>query len=154
MKPLTLKSPFPDHILRMIDFAERQKLGKHFRTMNEIQTEGERISERKLHVQIRNLLSLKGIVFLEQRMDKRSRGVKGWPDFTASVVIQKPSKVDPTNVMCVPIAIAWEVKLPGKKLSPEQEEISRKMTAFPNGWHYRVIHSVDEALDDLRNFGL
>lgn len=154
MKGLILKPPLPDHILRMIEHAERVKLGKHFRTMSEINSQNEYRNERALHAQIRNLLSLKGIVYLEQRMDKKSRGIKGWPDFTFAVLLNKPSKADPTNVTMVPIPVAWEIKLPGKKLSPEQEELQRKMTSGNNAWHYLVIHSVQEAFEDLQSLGL
>jgi hypothetical protein len=151
---MSLKPPFPDHILRMIDFAERQKLGKHYRTMDEIQSHAERVSERKLHAHIRNLLNYKGIVFLEQRMDKRSRGVKGWPDFTMAVLLQKPSKSDPTNVTCVPIPMAWECKVGDSKLRPEQEEMLRRMQTEPNGWRIKIIRSLQEAADELKALGI
>jgi hypothetical protein len=154
MKPMSLKPPFPDHILRMIDFAERQKLGKNFRTMDEIQTRAEHIGERKLHAQIRNLLSLKGIIYLEQRMDKPSRGVKGWPDFTFAVLLNKPNKVDPTNVTCVPIPCAWECKVGNSKLRPEQEELLRRLQAPPNAWRVKVIRSLQEAADELITLGI
>ena len=153
MKPIPLNPPFPDHVLRMIDFAERQKLGKAFRTNEEIQSAAEHYTERKLHAQIRNLLSLKGIVYLEQRMDKRSRGIKGWFDFTFAVLLNKPNKIDPCNVTCVPIPCGWECKVGKSKLRPEQEELHRRLQP-PNGWRVKVIHNLQEAAEELKALGI
>jgi hypothetical protein len=87
-------------------------------------------------------------------MDKRSHGTVGWPDFTISVLLQKPNKTDPTNVTCVPVPIAWEVKIPGGKPTPEQQEMLWRMQKPPNAWHVKIIHSLKEAADELRDFGV
>jgi len=154
MKGITLKPPLPDHMLRMIEHAERVKLGKAFRTMDEINSHNEYRNERALHAQIRNLLNLKGIVYLEQRMDKKSRGIKGWPDFTFAVLLNKPSKADPVNVTMVPVPCGWECKIGNSKLRPEQEELLRRLQAPPNAWRIRVIRSLQEAADELKALGI
>jgi hypothetical protein len=154
MKGINLKPPFPDKILRLMDPAVRQGLGKHFRTMSEINSQNEYRNERALHSQIRNLLNLKGVIYLEQRMDKRSRGIKGWPDFTFAVLLNKPSKADPVNVTMVPVPCGWECKVGNSKLRPEQEELLRRLQAPPNAWRIRVIRSLQEAADELKELGV
>jgi hypothetical protein len=154
MKGINLKPPFPDKILRLMDPDVRKGLGKHFRTMTEINSQNEYLNERKLHAQIKNLLNLKGVVYLEQRMDKKSRGVKGWPDFTFAVLLNKPSKADPVNVTMVPVPCGWECKVGNSKLRPEQEELLRRLQAPPNAWRCRVIRSLQEAADELKELGI
>jgi hypothetical protein len=139
----------------MLDHAERKRLGKDFRLMSEINQDNEHRSERDLHAQVENLLRLKGIVWFSQRMDRKSRGIKGWPDYVFAVfLLPTASKTDPVGNVRTPVPVAWELKLPGKKLSPEQEELMRRMTSGVNAWHYRVIHTLQEAADDLRSLGV
>jgi hypothetical protein len=133
MKAMSMKPPLPEHILRMIDFAERQKLGREFRTFEEMQLAAERYTERKLHAQIRNLLSLNALIFFESRMDRRTTQRKGAPDF----LFAKNG-----------VPVAWECKTGKSKLRPEQEEMLEAMKK--NGWHTKVIRSLQEAADDLR----
>ena len=137
MKTLTFKAPLPEHILRMIDFAERKKMGKHFRTSEEIASDAERITERKLHAQIRSLLSLKNIVYFESRMDKRTTQKKGAPDFIFATK---------------GIPVAWECKVGKGKLRPEQEEMLCKMEV--NGWRIKVVRSLQEASEALKDMGV
>lgn len=122
--------------------------------MDEINNQNEHRTEKQLHAQIRNLLNLKGIVYSENRMDKRSSTTVGWPDFTACVLLNKPNKVDPLNVTYVPVPLAWEIKVGNAKLRPEQEEMLRRMQAPPNGWRVKVIRSLQEAADELKSLGV
>ncbi len=155
MKGINLTGPLPDKVLRLIDPAVRATLGRHYRTMDEINTHNEHRNERALHNQVENLLRLKGIAYLHQRMDRKSRGIKGWPDYVFAVLLlPTASKTDPTGNVRTPVPCAWELKLPGKKLSPEQEELMRRMTSGVNAWHYRIIHTLQEAADDLRSLGV
>jgi hypothetical protein len=137
MKAMSMKPPLPDHILRMIDFAERQKLGREFRTFEEVQLNAERYTERKLHAQIRNLLSLKEIVYFESRMDRRTTQRKGTPDFIFAAK---------------GIPIAWECKTGKSKLSPEQEQMLQAMEV--NGWRIKVVRSLQEAAEALKDIGV
>lgn len=100
-------------------------------------------SERKLQGQIVNLLRLKGIQVLWHRTDKKSAATVGWPDLTFAVESGLRT-----------IAIGMEVKLPGKKLSTEQQKVAVEMMNPPNGWTYHVVTSVDEVLSILRRLGL
>jgi hypothetical protein len=137
-----------------MDPEVRKRLGKHYRTMSEVNQDNEHKSERQLQGQIANLLNLREIAYCWHRTDKKSHATIGWPDFTASVFMQKLTKNDPTDVVPVTVALALEVKLPGKKLSPEQETMFRKMTKFPNAWMCRVVYSVDDVLAILKELGL
>jgi len=154
LTPVKLTYPLPEKVLRMIDPTERKKLGTGYATASETASRVQLYNERKLHSQIRQLLHLKGIVFFESRMDKRSHGTVGWPDFTFAVLLQKPNKADPTNVTCVPVPIAWEVKIPGGKPTPEQQEMLWRVQKEPNAWRVVVIRSLEQAVDELKALGL
>lgn len=134
-----IKDPklIPDHIKRMIDHAERHRLG--IKTNEEQQEKVDAKLERDLHNEICQLLNLKGIAYCHARMDKRSRMTKGWPDFTMSVL----------NV-----SNAWECKVGNSRLSLDQESMRISMISPPNSWRYRVIHSLQEACEDLKQLGL
>jgi hypothetical protein len=106
-------------------------------------TRAEIKSERVLQGQIVNLLRLKGIEVLWHRTDKRSGATVGWPDLTFSVEHGLRS-----------IPCAWEIKLPGGKLSEEQVKVMVRMMDPPNAWTYKVITSVEEALSELRRYGI
>jgi hypothetical protein len=151
---MKLKFPLPDHVLKMIEPSERQKLGKGFLTMDEVTAKAEAYNERKLHAQIRNLLNLKGIIFVESRMDKKTTTIKGIPDFIFAVLLNKPNKIDPTNVTCVPIPCAWEIKVGNAKVTPEQSEMLWKLQKEPNAWRVKVIRSLQEAADELKQLGI
>jgi hypothetical protein len=153
-KHLTFSLPLPDNILRLMDPQERRKLGKDARLMEEINQDTWHRSERELHAQVRNLLNLKGIVYSENRMDKRSGTTVGWPDFTFAVLLNKPNKVDPLNVTMIPVPIGWEMKVGNNKLRPEQEEMLRRMQAPPNAWRVKIIRSLQEAADELKSLGV
>ena len=99
--------------------------------------------EKQLQVQILNLLRLNGIEPLWFRTDKKTTATVGWPDFTFAVE---------QGLKSVPIV--WEIKLPGGHLSPDQQRMMHRLTDPPNAWVYRVITSVDEALNELRKLGL
>jgi len=95
-------------------------------------------SERILQGQIVNILRLRSIEVCWHRTDTRSAATVGWPDLTFAVNGQ---------------AIAWEVKLPGGKLSKDQERVAGLLIHPPNNWQFRIIHSVDEALSALKVLG-
>jgi hypothetical protein len=151
---LKITYPLPEKVLQMIDPAEREKLGKGFRTRAEISSKVEAYNERQLHAQIRQLLNLKGIVYHESRMDKRSHSTVGWPDFTFAVFSATPHKSDPTNKLYVAIPCAWEIKVGDTKLRPEQSEMFWKLQKMPNAWRVKVIRSLKEAADELKALGI
>jgi|SRR5215472_168926 len=139
----------PEHIKRMIGHAQRHALG--IVTNEERSHKVERYNERKLHSQIRQLLGLKGIAYLEMRMDRRSHATVGWPDFTFCVPLG-PDKSDPTNNVHVAVPCAWECKVDGRKPTTEQVEMHLRMIG--NGWRVRIIRSLKEAADELKALGL
>jgi hypothetical protein len=147
-----MKFALTDRVLRMINKGERKKLG--LKTVDEIVANAEVKSERDLHKQIANLLRLRGIEFFSSRMDKRTTTQVGMPDFLFSIKY-RPSYDDTTaSLLNWPVACAWELKLPGKKLDPEQQAMFERMSTGTNGWQCSVITSVDEALAELRKLNL
>ena len=64
-------------------------------------------SERDLQKQIASLLSLKGIQFFSQRMDKRTRGKVGQPDFLFCI---GEWTGEPGKWYIKSHAVAWEIK--------------------------------------------
>ncbi len=136
-----------DNMVRLMSKADRKRLG--FKTREEAISEAEIKSERDLHKQIGNLLRLRGIVFFESRMDKKTTRKKGEPDFLFSVAILNGP---PTNTIAVPCA--WECKTGSGQLSDDQKAVAVKLTTFPNHWRFVVIRSVDEALAELKRMGL
>lgn len=89
-------------------------------------------SERQLQDNISRLLRSSLIVFFWQRMDRRTTGVVGTPDYLFAVNGH---------------ACAFEVKMPGQKLTPEQTALHIGMRA--NGWRVWIIYNEREAVDAL-----
>ena len=137
----------------MIKFSqpseEFKRLNSHIfgssvqKTKGEAETKEDLRREKDLQVQILNLLNQRGIQPLWHRTDKKSTATVGWPDITFAV------EQGLRNVPCV-----WEIKLPGKKLSVEQQSVMVKLLSPPNAWTYKVICSVDEALAELTRLGI
>lgn len=99
--------------------------------------------EKRLQVEILNTLRLKGIVAIRSRMDKRTTNPVGTPDFLFAVQC---------GLRSIPVAI--ECKVPGGKLTPEQQEMAIRMMESPNGWCYHIVTSVNEMLQILRKLGI
>ena len=143
-----MKFPVPDQVVGLIDKADRKKLG--LKTQDEIAAAVEVKSERELHRAVASVLRLRGIEFFESRMDRKTTRPKGEPDFLFAVW----SKPDGVVSKGQPEPCAWELKRAGRKLDADQVKMFERMTASPNTWCCRVIHSVDEALEELRRLGL
>jgi hypothetical protein len=153
---MSFSFPLPDHMLKLLDEKDRAKLGKAGLMMEEHIAQGEIKLERDLHRAIANLLRLRGIEFVESRMDRRSTNQIGTPDFLFCVWGQlTPTKTDPL-AWCgaFPVACAWECKAAGRMLTEEQQAMFKRMTTAPNTWTCRVIRNVDDALAELRRLGL
>ena len=99
--------------------------------------------ERRLQAQIWNLLCLNGVQAIWHRTDKPTTTSVGLPDF--AFAIERGLKT---------VAVMWEVKLPGGKLSDDQVSMMEKLTTPPNAWEFHVITSVEEAVQELRKLGL
>lgn len=107
-------------------------MGKAGLTSEEANAKQDAESERELQDNVSRLLKLRGIWFFRQRMDKRTRGTVGTPDFLFAL----------KGYPC-----AFEVKMPGKESTLEQEATHVAMTA--NGWRVWIIHSERAAIDVL-----
>jgi len=138
-------SDLSDKQRRLIPLKQRKALGREAETFADASVRAVARSEKELQNQIINLLRLKGIEVNVSRMDKRKTDRVGWPDLTFALD-------DADNYVYYPCA--WEVKLPGQKLDSDQEAMRQKLTTAPNGWDYCVIHSVDEALKELKSMGV
>jgi hypothetical protein len=126
----------PDRLVRMLPPEERKRLGRHCMTQEERQEKIDAKSEKVFQDQIASLLRHREIFFGQQRMDRRSNIVIGYPDFW----------------FCyrgVPIAL--EAKVGSNQQTPEQIEAQRKMTE--NGWNYYVVRSLTEVKEILERIG-
>lgn len=102
------------------------------------------VGRGQLQSQVAKLLDRLGIVYIRSRTDKRSRTQAGTPDFIfASWTLGEGAT-----------PVAWEIKLPKKKLRADQEKMRERMESWPNAWRYSVITSVDEAVAELKAMGL
>lgn len=124
----------PTNILRRMSKEERSKLGKGNQLPEEIAAKCEAKSERELQSQMSALLTIKGVFFFSNRMDKRPTVPRGLPDFTIIMPNQK----------------AWlvEAKIKGGKLSEAQVKMHEKY-AFLTSGTVSVIYSLDEFKSEL-----
>lgn len=137
----------PPHVLKCIAPEDRKALGKAGLTPEEVLAKAQLRNERDLQRTIVSLLRLKGIEPLWHRTDKRSHATIGWPDITFSTV----HRVDGWDDFCPQ---AWEVKFEDGELSVEQQQMMIRLQSPPNGWRVRVIRSVNEAIEQLREVGI
>jgi hypothetical protein len=140
MKSTTL----PDNFLRRMDPKARKSLGKSGRTQQEIQEAQGLKLEKDIHNHISQWLNSKDIVFQHERMDGKTRGKKGWPDFTFSWI--KPVNWEYHERL---FSIGCEVKRTGCSPTREQVEIHERMRR--NGWTVLVVHSLQELIEELKN---
>ncbi len=122
-----------DNFLRCLTPEDRKAMGQ--RTAEEVMRNGIAKSEKELQKQIVGLLRLNGIEPNVSAMHKATTHRVGWPDITFAAF----------GTPCV-----WEVKLPGGVPTIEQVQMSIRLSSPPNSWRHRFIHSVDEALADLK----
>lgn len=129
---MTIRDPIPKHIRRLMPKEDRADMGKAAMTNEEAQAKLDGRREKELQENIASLLRQRDIVFFWQRMDRKTTGTVGWPDFTFSVGGK---------------ACAFEVKLPKGHLTGEQMQMHIAM--MKNGWLVRVVRSEQEAVEQL-----
>ena len=122
----------PENIRRRMRPEDRQAIGKPAMTNEDAQAKINGKREKELQENIANLLRQRNIWFMRQRMDRKTTGTLGAPDFLFAINGR---------------ACAFEVKLPGGKLTDDQMRAIVAMTN--NGWFFRVVHSEAEALKEL-----
>jgi len=147
-----MKFPLTANLIKLISKRDRVALG--LRTQDELAAAAAVKTEKELHRHIGNLLRLRGIEFFESRMDRKSTMKIGTPDFLFCVAFKPRPDNTTKSLLTWPIAIGWEIKMPGKDLDPEQAAMAERMSSAPNGWRCQVIHSVDEAIAELRKLRL
>lgn len=134
----------PENILRRMSAADRKSLGKAGLTRADCEAIAEAKNERELQKQIVNYLRLQGIEVNVSRTDKRTTHKKGWPDLTFAV----------QSLGATSIANVWEVKFGNGKLSLEQAQLAFALTTPPNYWRFRVIRSLRQAREELKELGI
>lgn len=123
----------PENIRKLMAPTDRAAIGKAATTNADAQAKQDGKLEKQLQENIAALLRLRNIWFTRQRMDKRTTGVLGQPDFIFAINGK---------------ACAFEVKLPGNRPTAEQVGCHTAMCA--NGWFVRIVYSEHEALDELQ----
>lgn len=129
---MKITGPIPPNILKCMPPEDRKPLGKAGKTNDEIAVEQAVKSERQLQDNISRLLRIRGIAFFRQRMDRRTTGTVGQPDFLFAINGH---------------ACAFEAKMPDNHPTKEQLDVHRAMRA--NGWSVWLIYSEREAVDVL-----
>lgn len=99
-------------------------------------------SEKQFQEQVASLLRMHGIVFQRSRMDCKTTGTIGIPDFLFAIRCPGQQWGRPC---------AFECKMPGKELNVEQANCIAGMT--DDGWDVRIVRSVDEVLAALNEWG-
>lgn len=144
-------SVLPENFTRCMSAEDRKKFGKGAMTCEDALKKQEARSEKELQEWVANLLRLKGIEAIRSRMDRNTSNNVGCPDFLFSINV---NRTDGAFVLTLPYSCAWEVKLPGKKLSEEQIKMHQRMTTPPNAWRWSMITCLDDAIRELREMGI
>lgn len=117
----------PEAMRRCIAPTERAQIGPAAHTISDAVAAAEPKAEKELQKQIAGYLATRDIFFGQQRMDRKSTMVLGWPDF----------------VFCYKgHFIALEAKTPVGKQEPEQVIAEAKIEA--QGGRYYVVRSLVE----------
>lgn len=135
----------PDSYLRCMSAKDRKSMGKAGQTAAETLAKADVKTEKDLQKAIISLLRLKGFEPIVSRMDKRTSNNIGTPDILFVTLDLLRASI---------VACAWEVKLPGEQLREEQERMMVRLITPPNFWSYSLIHSVDEAIAELKDMGI
>lgn len=151
---MAFSGPLPERMLRLLSAEDRKSLGKAGMTAADCLAKANIKNENDLQIQIVSFLRVNGIESIYQRTDKRTRTKRGTPDIMfaarARGVTHQGTSCEPYAV----IACAWELKVEDNDQSKEQIAMQKTLTTPPNGWIYRVIRSLDEAIAELRRLGV
>ena len=131
---LRILGPIPNHILERMNPKDRPK-GVAGMTTSECAEVAEARSEKHLQQQLYALLYRRGHRPRMQRMDRKSNIAVGMPDIAFEVYGR---------------SVLWEVKLPGKHPTPDQERCHAELRGEPNNAVVRVIRSYREGLEHLQ----
>ncbi len=121
----------PDSLVRCMGAADRARLGLASvvdATAPAARNKEDMKRERDLQIQIVSFLRMRGHTVIWSRLDRRLTATKGTPDILLAVHGR---------------AVALEAKLPGGKLSEDQERMRDGLIA--DGWKYALVTSLEEA---------
>ena len=154
---MKLPAVLPDKFLKCMALADRKSLGAAGETTAETDAKAQVRSERELQKLIVSYLRLHGIEPIVSRMDRRTSNNLGTPDIlfcVSSAFFRIRPNTGAYDSGWIRYACAWEVKLPGCSLRPAQETMKQRLTTAPNGWTHRVIYSLEQARNELKQMGL
>jgi hypothetical protein len=132
-------SSMPPNIRKCLQPETRSAIGKAAMTTAEADAKFNARAEKKLQENIAALLRQRNICFFSQRMDRRTSGTVGWPDFTFGIKGKDG----------VAIACAVECKVLDGKLTQEQWQVLIDLDA--NGWAATVVRSEAEFLAFIKS---
>lgn len=133
---MKIEGPIPEHILKRMNKEDRPD-GIPGMTHEEIKDRNKKKNEREIQGQISNYLRLRGIVFCNPRMDKKSSIHEGWPDYTFAY-----------HGHAVGIEVKSEAGIPARAQILTHEQMRK------NGWKVFIVKSVEEVkkiLDAIEN---
>jgi len=124
----------PQRLVDRLSEADRREYALHVGHPNagltsaDLEHKRQGLAEKQLQNELRQYLSLKGILFICPPMFKKSMLPAGWPDFTFA--------------HCG-TPIVWEAKTLTGELRTNQELIVGQLVRC--GWHFRLIRSLEDA---------
>lgn len=124
---------YPERFLSRLSSDDRKLLGQQ--TSAEAVAKYIRRTEKQEHKDFSNWLKLNRVLSRSDRMDKRTSGTVGWPDYE----LFHQGKV-----------LFLEFKVAGNKLSLEQEAIISRLTG--EGFIVAIPQSAAEAIRITRNW--
>ena len=141
----------PDKVKRLLSAEDRKALGKAGETTEEALRRAAIKTEKDLQNVIEQWLRMKGFEPIRARMDVPTTNNKGCPDILLAV--RHPEVVLGGGSHAV-FALAIEVKLPGEKLSDDQEQMRARMIYPPNGWRHVIVYSLDDVIEIIKWCGI
>lgn len=126
---MKLPTVLPDAFLRCMAPADRKSVAPGQTTAPELASRSVVKAEKQLQGLIYNFLRVNDVEVLWHRTDKKSHATVGWPDLTFALLGR---------------AVAWEVKLPGRK--PEEHQTNLHERMLLNGWTVEVVTSLEQAI--------
>ena len=123
----------PAHVLKLMNRADRARLGKAGRTPEDIEALVHHRLEADLQGQICEWLRMREVEYIKPDMRKRSRMPPGWPDFTFAW-------------RGVPCGVECKVR----DEEPTQEQRTQHARMAANGWRIVVARTLMDVIELTR----
>lgn len=143
----------PESFLKCVSPQDRAKLRLGL-TATEFMAKGAVENERRLQKLVVAYLRQKGIEPLVPAFGKKTRISAGWPDITFAVHVTSYFDIHNEFNEAADYSCGWEVKHGNGQLSDEQKQMHVRLSSPPNVWRVRVIRSLDEAIEELKEMGI